>query len=153
MKGQKENAGGIRCHFFLLFYRMQDKYFTIRELYLQYEQMISHCSEAQTGIRHTHIFSILNPHSCFIAILSIISASSCVLLLLLTLVMHQVYDPQTNSKGKKSLKLASCTMEFSVNKPLWDKYYTMHENHHAALIKTNTCCMPKLHNLLSYLYR
>lgn len=80
---------------------MQDKYFTIREFYLQYEQMISHCSEAQRGIRHTHIFSILNPHSCFTAILSFISASSCAFLLSLALVMHQEYDPQTNSKEKK----------------------------------------------------
>lgn len=132
---------------------MQDKYFTIRELYLQYEQMISHCSEAQTGTHHTHIFPILNPHSCFTAILSIISASSCALLLLLALTMHQVYDPQTNSKGKKKPKTGFMHNAFSVNKPLWDKYYTMHENHHAALIKTNTCCMSKLHNLLSYLYR
>lgn len=107
MTGQKENAGSIRCHFFLPFYRMQDKYFTIRELYLQYEQMISHCSEAQTGTHHSHIFSILNPDYCFTAILSIISASSCALLLLLTLVMHQVYDPQTNSKGKKKPKTGS----------------------------------------------
>jgi len=73
-----------------LFYHMQDKYLTTGEFYLQYEQMISHCSEAQRGIHLTHIFSILNLHSCFTAILSFILASSCAFLLLLSLAMQQV---------------------------------------------------------------